>query len=78
MHVFRDIRTSLIEEVKELKETYFGLVPGLAIVQVGAREDSNVYIRMKMKAAEEIGIYASHHVLPSDITQHEVNMACFL
>ena len=24
-------------------------------VQVGGREDSNVYIRMKLKAAEEIG-----------------------
>ena len=25
--------------------------------QVGGREDSNVYIRMKLKAAEEIGKY---------------------
>ena len=36
------------------------LRPGLAIVQVGGREDSNVYIRMKLKAAEEIGIDAKH------------------
>lgn len=62
----------MVADVEELKENYFGFVPGLAIVQVGAREDSNVYIRMKMKAAEEIGISASHLVLPSDITQHEV------
>lgn len=69
---FREIRASLVKEVEELKKNYAGLVPGLAIVQVGAREDSNVYIRMKMKAAEEIGISATHLVLPSDITQHEV------
>lgn len=46
--------------------------PGLAIVQVGGREDSNVYIRMKLKAATEIGIVAKHHKLPASITQIEV------
>lgn len=48
------------------------LVPGLAIVQVGGREDSNVYIRMKIKAAEEIGIYAEHVQLPKSTTQDEL------
>ena len=38
--------------------------PGLVIVQVGDRSDSNVYIRQKLKAAEEIGIDASHLKLP--------------
>jgi len=46
--------------------------PGLAIVQVGGREDSNVYIRMKLKAAEEIGISATHHKFPRTITEAEV------
>ncbi|XP_073994934.1 pug C-1-tetrahydrofolate synthase, cytoplasmic isoform X2 [Rhodnius prolixus] len=46
--------------------------PGLAIVQVGGREDSNVYIRMKLKAATEIGIVAKHHKLPASITQIEL------
>lgn len=60
------------EQVKNLKEQFPGFTPGLNIIQVGAREDSNVYIRMKMKAAEEIGIKASHVVLPSSTTQAEV------
>lgn len=47
--------------------------PGLAIVQVGGREDSNVYIRMKLKAAEAIGISATHHKLPRTITEAEVS-----
>jgi len=68
----REIRGDLAEQVKEMKAKYPGFNPGLAIIQVGAREDSNVYIRMKMKAAEEIGIKASHIVLPSSITQSEV------
>ena len=40
--------------------------------QVGDREDSNVYIRMKMKTAEEIGIKASNIRLSSSTTEHEV------
>ncbi len=46
--------------------------PGLAIVQVGGREDSNVYIRMKLKAAEQIGINATRHQFPRSITEAEV------
>lgn len=45
---------------------------GLAIVQVGGREDSNVYIRMKVKAATDIGINASHIKLPRSTTESEV------
>lgn len=47
-------------------------VPGLAIVQVGGRDDSNVYIRMKIRAAAEIGINAKHINLPRTVTQHEL------
>lgn len=50
--------------------------PCLAIVQVGGREDSNVYIRMKIKAAAEIGIEAKHVKLRQTITQIEVS--CFI
>ena len=64
----------MTDQVKQLKEQYSGLTPGLTIIQVGAREDSNVYIRMKIKAAEEIGINATHTVLPSSTTQAEVNI----
>lgn len=49
------------------------LQPKLVIVQVGGREDSNVYIRMKLKAAENIGILVEHVRLPRDCTQAEVS-----
>ena len=42
--------------VDELRKQQYDFVPGFAVVQVGNREDSNVYIRHKLKAAEEIGI----------------------
>jgi len=40
---------------------------------VGDRDDSNVYIRMKLKAAAEVGINANHIKLPSTTTQYEVS-----
>ena len=56
----------------KLAEELPGFKPGLAIVQVGGREDSNVYIRMKIKAAKEIGIDAVHVKLPRTITEAQV------
>jgi len=55
-----------------MAEKCANFAPGLVIVQVGGREDSNVYIRMKLKAAEAIGIRARHLHLPKSISQSEV------
>ncbi|CAK9807659.1 C-1-tetrahydrofolate synthase, cytoplasmic [Anthophora plagiata] len=68
----QEIRENLKKEVKALKEKLPNFVPGLAIVQVGGREDSNVYIRMKIKAASDIGIAAEHVKLPNTITEIEL------
>lgn len=69
---YSEIRDALTSEVTKLCEELPGFKPGLAIVQVGAREDSNVYIRMKVKAASQIGIEATHVKLPRTITEAEV------
>lgn len=69
---FSEIRVALKSDVTKLCEEFPGFKPGLAIVQVGRREDSNVYIRMKMKAAGQIGIEATHVKLPRTITESEV------
>ena len=41
--------------------------------KVGEREDSNVYIKMKLKAAAEVGIKADHIKIPRTATQNEVS-----
>lgn len=71
--IYRDIRDGLKKEVAQLQELVPDFRPGLAIVQVGHREDSNVYIRMKLKAAEDIGIKAEHIRLPKSTTEAEVS-----
>lgn len=68
----RQIRDKLKEDVSAWKAKLPGFCAGLAIVQVGGREDSNVYIRMKIKAANEIGIDVNHLKLPRTTTQQEL------
>lgn len=47
-------------------------VPGLAVVIVGERKDSQTYVRMKRKACEEVGIASFGADLPDTATQQEV------
>lgn len=68
----REIRQNLSKDMQNLKAKLPNFVPSLAIVQVGGREDSNVYIRMKIKAANDIGIAANHIKLPNTTTEIEL------
>ncbi|XP_063985340.1 C-1-tetrahydrofolate synthase, cytoplasmic isoform X2 [Diachasmimorpha longicaudata] len=68
----KEIRDDLTKQVSSLRSKLPDYTPGLAIVQVGGREDSNVYIRMKIKAATEIGINATHVKLPNTTTEMEL------
>jgi hypothetical protein len=47
-------------------------VPGLAVVIVGDRKDSQTYVRMKKKACEEVGIASLGEDLPSTASQEQV------
>lgn len=49
--------------------------PGLAVVLVGERKDSQTYVRMKKKAAEGIGIHFVEKVLPENIDE-EALLGC--
>jgi len=66
------IRANLKEKVDEIRKQNPDFKPGLAIVQVGNREDSNVYIRMKLRGAAEIGMYTRLIKLESSITQNKL------
>lgn len=47
--ISKEVLSDLQQEVAEIKQTHPSFRPKLVIVQVGGREDSNVYIRMKIK-----------------------------
>lgn len=46
-----------------------GRKPGLAVIIVGTRKDSQTYVRLKHKAAEECGFRSFQIELPEDISQ---------
>lgn len=60
------IQKELIHEVKRLKDEHH-LTPGLATILVGDDPASRIYISMKKKACEKIGIYYEEHTFPGDV-----------
>ncbi|WVZ96304.1 hypothetical protein U9M48_041960 [Paspalum notatum var. saurae] len=63
-----DVRREVAAEVAALSSAH-GLVPGLAVVIVGSRKDSQTYVSMKRKACAEVGIRSVHVDLPEDISE---------
>jgi len=57
--------------VEKLKAEH-GVVPGLAVVLVGARKDSQAYVGMKKKACKKAGFLSLETTLPEDASQEEL------
>jgi len=49
-----------------------GVTPGLATVLVGDDPASKMYVRLKHKACERVGIRAEDHFLPAETSQEEL------
>jgi methylenetetrahydrofolate dehydrogenase (NADP+)/methenyltetrahydrofolate cyclohydrolase len=58
------------KEVTEYKKK--GVVPGLAMILVGDDPASLLYVNMKTKACEQVGIYSINHRLPKEITEEKL------
>jgi len=52
--------------------TWYGQVPGLAVVIVGNRKDSQSYVNMKRKACAEVGIKSFDIDLPEQVSEAEL------
>ncbi|KAG8049580.1 hypothetical protein GUJ93_ZPchr0009g1064 [Zizania palustris] len=66
-----DIRFQIAEEVRQMKNAV-GNVPGLAVVLVGDRRDSQSYVRYKIKGCEDVGMKSLLAELPGGCTEDEV------
>lgn len=64
------LREHMAAEVAVLKEK--GITPGLATVLVGEDPASEVYVRMKGNACNELGMHSEKHTLPADTTEAEL------
>ncbi len=69
--VAEQLRKEVREEVKKLREES-GIVPGLAAVLVGNNPASQIYVRNKRKACEEVGIYSEEHNLLEETTESDL------
>lgn len=66
----KEIRGNLKIEVTELKKQ--GIIPKLAVIMVGDDKASQVYVRNKSKACDEIGIEYEEYLKDASITQEEL------
>lgn len=64
------IKAELTERVAALKAK--GITPGIATVLVGADPGSQLYVGMKHKQSEAIGMNSIQRELPADATQEQV------
>lgn len=65
------LRRKVAERVAKWRERT-DQVPGLAVVLVGEDPASQVYVRMKQRACEEVGIRSELHQLPATVTAEQV------
>jgi len=69
--VSQHIRKEVAEGVGALKRES-GITPGLAAVLVGNNPASEIYVRNKRKACEQVGIYSEEYKLPEDTSENEL------
>jgi methylenetetrahydrofolate dehydrogenase (NADP+)/methenyltetrahydrofolate cyclohydrolase len=68
--IAREIRADVAAEVRAMSAA--GMQPGLAVVLVGHNPASEVYVRGKVKASEEVGIYSEKHTPPENISTEKL------
>src|SRR5215469_5189581 len=68
--IAQDIRTEVAAEVKAMAAA--GVRPGLAVVLVGHNPASEIYVRGKVKACEEINVYSEKLTPPESATTGEL------
>lgn len=65
-----EIKEVLTEKIEDLKKR--GEVPGLAAVLVGDNPASEVYVNMKAKACEKVGIHSEVFRYPKDLPESDL------
>lgn len=67
----KEKREELKKKVQELKDKK-EIVPGLAIIRVGNDTASEIYVRNKLKACQEVGIHAVEQHFDENASEQEI------
>lgn len=70
--IAKSIRANIHSQIQEIQKTNPRFKPSLKIIQVGDRQDSSTYVRMKLKAAEEASIDCELVHLDESISEPEL------
>eukprot|EP00525_Craspedostauros_australis_P012533 CAMPEP_0198117276 /NCGR_PEP_ID=MMETSP1442-20131203/17505_1 /TAXON_ID= /ORGANISM="Craspedostauros australis, Strain CCMP3328" /LENGTH=371 /DNA_ID=CAMNT_0043775295 /DNA_START=5 /DNA_END=1120 /DNA_ORIENTATION=- len=74
--VAMDIRSELRQRLSQLasvsNSTAAPIIPGLAVILVGSRRDSQTYVNMKKKACADVGIASYGYDYEESVTQAEI------
>jgi len=65
------IRKKISEEVKKLKSKY-KIVPNITTIKIGDDPSSGIYLRLRDKSCEEVGINSIHLEFPENVSEEEV------
>jgi methylenetetrahydrofolate dehydrogenase (NADP+) / methenyltetrahydrofolate cyclohydrolase len=68
--IAQDIRAEVAAQVRTMSDA--GVRPGLAVVLVGHNPASEIYVRGKVKACEEVGVYSEKLTPPESVTTAEL------
>lgn len=68
--VSASVRQQIRQQTEQLKQK--GITPGLAVIIVGEDPASQIYVRNKERACEEVGFYSVKYALPEQTTQQEL------
>ena len=66
-----ELREELKKEVSEIKSKY-NKVPGLTVILIGDMAPSQIYVRMKEKAANEVGLKSEVIRYPGEVEEKKV------
>lgn len=69
--ISKEVRGEISADVEIFKKNH-GCAPGLAVIIVGSDPASQVYVRNKKRACEEVGFYSENYELPEDTTQEQL------
>ncbi|MFH1783995.1 MAG: bifunctional methylenetetrahydrofolate dehydrogenase/methenyltetrahydrofolate cyclohydrolase FolD [bacterium] len=69
--IAQNLQEKMGEEIHQIVDRG-GMAPGLAVILVGENPASQVYVRMKKKACEKVGIYNKQIVLPATTKEKEL------
>ncbi|HET7200987.1 MAG TPA: tetrahydrofolate dehydrogenase/cyclohydrolase catalytic domain-containing protein, partial [Burkholderiales bacterium] len=68
--IARELREELLRRIANLVAK--GMRPGLAMLRVGDHPASSVYVRNKLKACDEVGLYSQDVQLPGAVEESAI------